>query len=298
MPVPGDPPYFRRVAVIGIGLIGASFALAAKRAGRVGYVVGVARREETRRAARAIGAADETTPDPVPAVRGAELVYLATPVGALPGLLRTIAAALAPGCLVTDAGSVKAPVCQAAEALPASVRFVGGHPLAGSERSGPQAARADLFQKHVYFLVPTPRGGDEAAQQMARLVEALGARPVTISALEHDRLLAATSHLPHAVAVALMLAISQLVPDARQRAEFSATGLRDTTRIAASSPEVWRDIFLANARPLREACQLTIRLLQELVEAAEAGDGQRLKELLAQSQQVRQALETSPAARG
>ncbi len=282
---------FERAAILGIGLIGASFALALKEACLVDEVVGVARRQSTRNAAERLGAADRTLADPQEAVRGADLVYLATPVGTIVHHLHLIAGDLREGCLVTDAGSVKAAICRtAAEALPERVCFAGGHPMAGSERSGPEAARADLFAGNVYFVVPAQPGGDEAVARLVGLVKAIGGRPLLVDASEHDTILAATSHLPHAVAVATMLAVAELVPDERQRADFSAGGLRDTTRIASASPELWRNVFLANAQDLTPACRLTAELLRELADAAEQGDKARLLDLLARAQMAREAL--------
>jgi len=189
-------------------------------------------------------------------------------------------------------------VCAAAErVLPPSVAFVGGHPMAGSERSGPEVADAGLFAGHTYFLVPTARGGDEAVGRLERVVEAIGARPAILAADEHDRILAATSHLPHALASSLALAVARLVPDPEARARFSAGGLRDTTRIAASPPELWRDIFLANAEALAGACRLTMELLEDLVRAAEGGDAEALMEMLSRAQAARLDL-SSDAAEG
>jgi len=283
---------FERAAVIGIGLIGASFALAAKQAGVVGRVVGVARRHETLEAAKALGAADETTVDPAAAAANADLVYLATPVGAIAELLGRLAPVLKPGCLVTDAGSVKAQICQAAERLlPEGVWFVGGHPMAGSEQSGPKAARADLFREHPYFLVATRLGGQMAVRQMEAVVKAIGGKPMVLEADAHDRILAVTSHLPHAAAVAVMLAVEQLVPEAATRRDYSGAGLRDTTRVAAGSPEMWRDVLAANAGPVAEACRLTAAKLQTLAELLVAGDIGGVTALLTQAQAARQKLD-------
>lgn len=286
------PERFDRAAVIGIGLIGASFALAAKQAGVVARVIGVARRQETLEAAAAIGAADEITVNPAEAVTRADLVYLATPVGATADILGRVAPVLKPGCLVTDAGSVKAEVCRIAEQLlPESVCFVGGHPMAGSEQSGPKAARADLFRQHPYFLVATRLGGAEALRQMEAVVEAIGARPMVVDADAHDRILAVTSHLPHAAAVAVMLAVEHLLPEAATRRDYSGAGLRDTTRVAAGSPEMWRDVLIANAGPVAEACRVTAAKLEALADLLAAADADALAALLAQAQAARQKLD-------
>ncbi|MCX7597973.1 MAG: prephenate dehydrogenase/arogenate dehydrogenase family protein [Armatimonadetes bacterium] len=290
------PPHFDRAAVIGIGLIGASFALAAKKAGVVSRVVGVARRKETLDAAVAVGAADETTVDPAEAAAGADLLYVATHVGTAAEIFRRVAPVLKPGCLVTDAGSVKAEVCRAAEQLlPKTVWFVGGHPMAGSEQSGPKAARVDLFRQHPYFLVATRLGGAEAVRRMEAVVEAIGARPMTVGAEEHDRILAVTSHLPHAAAVAVILAVEELLPDAAVRRDYSGAGLRDTTRVAAGSPEMWRDVLAANAAPVAEACRLTAAKLQALADLLAAGDIEGVAAVLTQAQAARQKLDEKEA---
>ncbi len=169
---------YNRAAIIGIGLIGGSFALAAKRAGIVETVVGVARSDETLQAAVEIGAADEVTSNPAEAVRGAELVYIAVPVGATRSIFGQIRDSLEPGVLITDAGSTKREVMQvAAELLPNHVTFIGGHPMAGSEQSGVQAARADLFQNAVYFLTATQTTSPDELDRMQEVVRALGAMP-------------------------------------------------------------------------------------------------------------------------
>ncbi|MBC7289693.1 MAG: prephenate dehydrogenase/arogenate dehydrogenase family protein, partial [Armatimonadetes bacterium] len=225
------------------------------------------------------------------AAAGADLIYLATPVDTMPHILETIAPVLQPGCLVTDAGSVKELICRQAEAiLPPDVAFVGGHPMAGSERSGPEHANPTLFEGRTYFLVPTRLGGPEAAAVVAKVVEGIGAQPTITDAQTHDRLLAATSHLPHAIAYALMLAVADLVDD-DQLPVFSGTGLMDTTRIAGSPPELWRGIFVANAANLETACGVARRYLNEIADAARAGDEDRLAKLLSRAQAARARLD-------
>lgn len=295
---PGDQPHFETAAVLGVGLIGASFALAAKAAGIVDRVIGVARREETRRTALERGAADEATSDPAAAVAEADLVYISVPVGATADMLSTIAPHLRPDALVTDAASVKSYVCDAAEeALPRTVSFVGGHPMAGSERSGPEAAREDLFRDHAYFLVASSLGGDDDVAKVARMVEAIGGVPSVVDAATHDHLVAATSHLPHAVAMALAIAVAELVPDDELRRRFSGSGLRDTTRVAASSPEVWRDIFLANAGEVVASCRSAAEALDALAEAIAACDDKRISDLLRDARAARLSLDAGGDAR-
>lgn len=278
---------FERAAVIGIGMIGGSFALAARERGLVGTVVGVARTERTLSQARSLGAADETTTDPVVAVSGADLVYLAAPVGVIPALLCAIAPAVAEGCLLTDAGSTKREIMAAAAHLPPHCTFVGGHPLAGSEQAGIAAARPGLFRGCSYFLTPDPQANPDALGLLRRLVEGLGGRSVLIDADAHDRLMAATSHLPHMIAAALCATLADLEGDL---ARLAGPGLRDTTRIALGSPELWRDILLSNADNLQTALEELRRALDQFQSALEAGEGDALSALLQRARAVRQRL--------
>ncbi|HEY3397308.1 MAG TPA: prephenate dehydrogenase/arogenate dehydrogenase family protein [Armatimonadota bacterium] len=283
---------FNRVAIIGIGLIGGSFALAARRAGWAREIIGVARSAETRRLALAAGVADEVTADPAAAVRGADLVYLATPVDTIVSLLGSLGPHLAPGALVTDAGSAKAGIVAAAAALPPSVRFVGGHPMAGSEQAGLAWASPDLFAGAHYFLTPTAATDPAALAQLQELVPALGAVPVLVDPAEHDRRVALTSHLPHLLAWALCRAASE--GDSPERlAPFTAGAWRDTTRIAASSPELWAEILLANRKAVQEAAGRWEQCLDELLTALEAGDREALVAALAEAREFHGRMQTS-----
>lgn len=262
---------FRRAAVIGIGLIGGSFALAAKRAGVVEQVIGVGRSEATRRGALELGAADEVTVDAAHAVAGADLVYLAAPVDSICASLRALGPSLSPSTLVTDAGSAKVAIMEAASALPGSVTFIGGHPMAGSEQKGIDAARADLFEGSSYFLTPAAGTGAEPLARLSELVSALGAKPILVEAERHDRMAALSSHLPHLLSYALCSLLSELDAPA-ELAPFVAGAWRDMTRIAGSSPEMWAEIFRANRGNVLE---LADRFGAELVAvraALEAGD--------------------------
>jgi len=282
---------YNRAAIIGIGLIGGSFALAAKRAGIVETVVGVARSDETLQAAVEIGAADEVTSNPAEAVRGAELVYIAVPVGATRSIFGQIRDSLEPGVLITDAGSTKREVMQAAaELLPNHVTFIGGHPMAGSEQSGVQAAQADLFQNAVYFLTATQTTSPDELDRMQEVVRALGAIPSVQTADVHDRLAAATSHLPHLVSASLASTVAKLVADSRQAEDFLGTGFSDMTRLAEGSPEVWRDILLSNADNLGDSMEELMATLQALAVALQKADSAACERLLTEAQQARRRL--------
>ncbi len=270
---------FPNTTIVGIGLIGGSFALAAKRAGLVGEVLGVARSETTRALALERGAADRTTADACEAVREADLVYLATPISAILSSLAELGPCLKPGALVTDAGSTKARIVAAAQALPDSVAFVGGHPMAGSEQAGIAAAHPDLFQGATYFLTPTEATTQEVFEPLLALVHGLGARPVVVDAELHDQMVALTSHLPHALAWALCAAAGRAdAPEAL--APFTAGAWRDTTRIADSPAEVWADIFLTNPESLAAAARSFSQELDDLRRLVESGDREALTDYL------------------
>lgn len=279
---------YERTAIIGIGLIGGSFALAAKRAGIVETVVGVARSEETLQAALQIGAADEVTTNPAEAVREADLVYIAVPVGATRGVFAQIDDSLEPGALVTDAGSTKREVMQAAaELLHDHVTFIGGHPMAGSEQSGVRAARADLFENAVYFLTATQATSPDEMDRMQQVVRALGAIPSVQTAHNHDRIAAATSHLPHLVSAALASTVAKLAGDNQEVQSFVGTGFFDTTRLAEGSPEVWRDILMSNADNLEGTLDELMAALQALAAALHKADSDACERLLTEAQQAR-----------
>lgn len=273
---------FERVTVIGIGLIGGSFALAGREAGVLGEVVGVARSERTLLEAVHVGAADRTTPDAVEAVRGADLVYIATPVATIASILERIAPALEPRCVVTDAGSTKRAIMLAAEGLPEGVDFVGGHPMAGSEQAGVWEARAHLFHGRTYLLTP-PSGADEALERLREVVFAIGARPVVVDAERHDRLVARTSHLPHVVASALANALC----DVGRERDFIGSGLRDTTRIAEGPTDVWQEILMANADEVLAALDGFIEEAGRFREALEARDEDTIAQLLDDGRECR-----------
>ena len=282
---------YKRAAIIGIGLIGGSFALAAKRAGVVGSVIGVARSVDTRKAALEVGAADQVTADPAEAVRGAELVYIAVPVRATRIIFEQIRHVLAPGTLVTDAGSTKQEVMTAAaELLPDKVAFIGGHPMAGSEQSGVRAARADLFEGCSYFLTPAEAVDEGELGRLQELVTALGARPLITTTEEHDRLIAATSHLPHLVSAALACTVHHLASGQKELGNFLGAGFSDTTRVAEGSPEVWRDIFLSNPDNIAAALDQMIEQLQQFAGAFREMDSTAFDLLLAEARRARREL--------
>jgi cytidylate kinase len=278
---------YEQVAIIGIGMIGGSFGLALREHGLAENIIGVARSEETRSGALQTGAADQVTADLQAAVRGADLVYLAAPVAVIPGLLESLALHVEIGCTVTDAGSVKTDICRFGQLLlPAS--FIGGHPMAGSEKAGVFAARADLFVGRTYLL--TPQEADpELYNRFLMVLHKIGARPMVTTPEEHDRRVAYTSHLPHLWSSALAAALAGQ-GTAEEMAAFCGNGLRDTTRIAASDPELWRDIFTANRSNLLHATRQARQVLADLQGALEREEYDRLRETLEVAKEFRDRL--------
>lgn len=279
---------YERLAIIGLGLIGGSLGLAARKRGLAEEIIGYSRSDSSRQAAVAAGAVDQATDDLLAAVRGANLIYIATPVGTMPFIMEQIAPVVEIGCTVTDAGSVKSIVCrEGAHFLPAS--FIGGHPMAGSEKSGVQAARADLFSGRSYILTPV-EADEELLTRLIDFVKSLGARPIITTPEEHDRLVALTSHLPHLWIAALVVGLSRAGEKPDVLASFSGGGLRDSTRIASAAPELWRDIFLSNREEVLAACRQAEKALGELRNAIEEEDIAQLETLLSAGRNFREEL--------
>ena len=279
----------RRLAIVGVGLLGGSVAKAARARGLVGEVVGVGRDASRLAPALAEGALDRATTDVAAGVSDADLVLLAAPVQAIERLLPAVWRAVGDGAVVTDVGSTKRDIVRAAERLAEArpLAFVGSHPMAGSERSGYGVARADLFRGATVIVTPTDRTEPRAVKAVSELWEALGARVRALDPESHDRVVAAISHLPHAVAYALVDAVARLEPEAL---EFAARGFRDTTRIAASDPDVWTEIFLANRDALRARLSDFRRSLEALDGLLAAGGADALHAALARIRAAREGL--------
>ena len=248
---------FDRVALIGIGLIGSSLARALRRDSPGTSIVACARRSETLATVRRLELADETTDDPTAAAAGADLVVIATPLSAYAEIGRRIGPVLQPGTILTDVGSVKQAVIRDLQPhLPPEVHFVPGHPVAGTEHSGPEAGFAELFRGRWCILIALPETAPEAVARVGRMWERLGMHVVTMSADHHDKVLAVTSHLPHLIAYTIVGTATDLEDSLKSEViEFSASGFRDFTRIAASDPVMWRDIFLNNREAVLEILQ-------------------------------------------
>jgi len=285
--------HFKQVTIIGVGLIGGSLGMLLKRDGLADSVVGVGRRIENLKTAVALGAIDRYVSDAKDGVRDADLVVLATPVDTYERHLMEWGSSLRPGAIVSDVGSVKGALVDRAETiLPNAVRFVGAHPIAGKEKTGVAAGSVTLFTGARCILTPTQRTDPQALQDVRALWEAAGSIVLTMDPMLHDKVLGAVSHLPHVAAFALINALTELqqgTPELDLLA-YSGGGLRDTTRIAASSPEMWRDIFLWNRDNLVAQIEVYERRLQQLKRLIQSGDGPAIEQELDRAKRVREQL--------
>lgn len=242
---------FRRMVVAGVGLIGGSLALAARKRGLIDEIIGYGRGEKNLRAAQRKGLIDRYFLDEREIPKGVDLLILATPVQATVTLAASFLPRLEPGCLVSDVGSVKARIVRDMERLlPRRIPFVGAHPIAGGEQWGSQAALPDLFSGHRCILTPTRNTGPGALKKVACFWRRVGAKVEVMDPDLHDRVLAAVSHLPHVLVFTLVNALSRSTVDSVDLKEYCGGGFRDFTRIASSRPEIWRDICLANRRAI------------------------------------------------
>ncbi|WP_116599271.1 prephenate/arogenate dehydrogenase family protein [Primorskyibacter marinus] len=283
---------YEKVALIGLGLIASSMFWASKRGGLAGNVSGYARSEATRDTARRIGLCDVVNDNVVEAVKDADLVVLCVPVGAMGTVAQEIAPHLKPGCTVSDVGSVKGAVVQAvAPHLPKNVHFVPGHPLAGTEHSGPESGFATLFDNRWCLLVP-PEGTDpDAVAKLRRFWEGLGANVEEMDPAHHDLVLAVTSHTPHLIAYTMVGVADDLgrVTDS-EVIKYSAAGFRDFTRIAASDPTMWRDVFLNNKQATLEILGRFTEELFALQRAIRTGDGDELFDYFTRTRAIRRGI--------
>ena len=277
-----------RLAVIGVGLIGGSFALALKEAGAVRHVAGAGRTRSNLDAALERGVIDEGCADAAEAVRDADLVLIATPVGQMPEVMAQIAPALSGRTVVTDGGSTKQDVIAYAKRfLPAHFeRFVPAHPIAGTENSGARAAFPELYRDRSVILVAQPETDPSATKIVRSAWETCGARIVELDAARHDEIFAAVSHLPHIVAFALVSMLARQ-DDPSTLLGFSGGGLRDTVRIAGSSPEMWRDICMANRQALMALLDDYVDELEVARAALENSDGEELEAMFERARTAR-----------
>jgi len=283
---------YERVALIGLGLIASSMAHAMRRAGLAGEITGYARSAETRATAREMGLCDRVCDSAAEAAAGADLVVLCVPVGAMGAVAQEIAPALAPGATVSDVGSVKRDVIEAvAPHLPQGVHFVPAHPLAGTEHSGPRAGFAELFENRFTLIVPVEDSDREAVARLARLWQGMGALTEEMDAEHHDLVLAVTSHAPHLIAYTMVGVADDLrrVTDS-EVIRYSAAGFRDFTRIAASDPTMWRDVFLHNKEATLEILGRFTEELFALQRAIRTGDGDHLFDYFTRTRAIRRGI--------
>lgn len=298
------PVHFKRVALIGLGLEGSSLAWAMKAEGLADRIVGTARTEATRARALELGFIDAATLSAAEAVVGADLVIICTPLGVVADVCKEIAGAASPGAIITDVGSCKASVARAfREHLPTTVHAIPGHPVAGTENSGPDSGYAELFRNRYCILTPEDDTDPEALARLKALWEAIGGIVEIMEPEHHDRVLAITSHLPHLIAYTIVGTASDLenqlkrehaddkeLVSTKEVIRFSAGGFRDFTRIAGSDPVMWRDIFLENREASLEMLGRFTEDLLALQRAVRWGDGQALEDWFTRTREVRRGV--------
>jgi cyclohexadieny/prephenate dehydrogenase len=285
-------PLFDKLALVGIGLIGGSIALAARRGGFARKIVAATRRVETADAATRLKLVDHCGTDLVAACQDADLVIVCTPVGACGEVARTIAPVLKAGCILSDVGSVKQAVIAAMRPhVPQGVHFVPAHPVAGTENSGPEAAFSELFDGRWTILTPLPDSDPAAVDKLEAFWKGLGSLTERLDPADHDRILAITSHLPHLIAYTIVGTADDLGGHLNSEVlRFAAGGFRDFTRIAASDPTMWRDVFLNNREAVLEVLARFQEDLFYLQRAIRWGEGDKLFDLFSRTREIRRAL--------
>lgn len=276
---------FDKVTVLGVGLIGASFALAIRKEGICGHIAGTGRSEQNLRKARDLGIIDSYRLDPAAACIDSELIFLSAPVGTFQDLMRKCSNSFRKGAVITDAGSVKGRLVHEIEGLlPAHVHYIGGHPIAGSDRSGIDSSNAGLFRNALCIITPTEKSDAGALKVVTEIWMSLGSKVVQMEPDTHDRIYGAVSHLPHVIAYMLMNTVYDIDPS---YLEFSGQGFKDSTRIASSSPEMWRDICLLNRENLLEMLSLFRNNLEHFGKYLHASDSLSIEREFAKAKKLR-----------
>ncbi len=279
---------FRKITIVGVGLLGGSIGLAVRRHRLAGEVAGYVRRKSSLKDCERVGAVDYATTDLLAAVSNADLVILCTPLAQMRLIAEKFLPALKRGAIVTDVGSVKSGVVRELESIiaRAGAHFVGSHPMAGGEKMGVLAARADLYANAVCVVTPTKKSSAPAVRKVEKFWKSLGARVLKLDATQHDLLVSRSSHLPHVVAATLANLV--LNPTgSKMQAALCATGFRDTTRIASGSPEMWRDIALANRQNLSKALVAFVAELKKFQGVLKYGDARAIEKFYATAKQRR-----------
>jgi cyclohexadieny/prephenate dehydrogenase len=285
-------PIFDRIAIIGFGLIGSSLARAVKAHGLARTIVACDDSADARATIERLTLADIVTDDPAAAVRDADFVVIAAPLGAYAGIAARIAPALKAGAIVSDVGSVKGPVVRDLPGLlPDGIHLVPGHPIAGTENSGPASGFETLFEGRWFIMTPPPGTDEEAVRKVGDLWRGCGSLIEIMDAQHHDKVLGITSHLPHLIAYTIVGTAADLEEDAQSEViKFSASGFRDFTRIAASDPTMWRDVFLNNREAVLEMLQRFNEDLTALQRAIRVGDGEALFNLFTRTREIRRRI--------
>ena len=283
---------FDRLALIGIGLIGSSIARGVRQHGLARTIAISTRRQATLDEAEALGLGDVYTTDPAEAVRDADLVIVCTPVGVYGAVMAAIGGALVPGAILSDVGSVKQHVVDVMRPhLPAGVHFIPGHPIAGTEHSGPAAGFAELFINRWCILTPEADVDPSALARLTAFWGALGSKVEVMDAVHHDLVLAITSHVPHLIAYNIVGTVADLEQHTQSEViKFSASGFRDFTRIAASDPVMWRDVFLTNRDSVLEMLGRFLEDLSQLQRAVRVGDGEALEAMFTRTRAIRRSI--------
>jgi prephenate dehydrogenase len=280
--------HWKKTTLVGVGLLGGSLGLALRKRRLAGSVAGFVRRASSVVECKRVGAVDVATRDLEEAVSGADLIVLCTPIAQMEPLARQMCPFLAPGAVVTDVGSVKGTVVRNLEGLIAEAggSFVGSHPMAGSEKTGVASAKADLFERAVCVVTPTPKSNRAAVRSVERLWKSAGARLLRLSPETHDLLVSRSSHLPHVLAASLAnFVLSPKHP--KEQALLCANGFRDTTRIASGSPEMWRDIAMANGANLADVLGILVKDLQGFQRVLRNGNPEEIAGFFEQAKQRR-----------
>ena len=292
MSAAAEKPYFEKVCLIGVGLEGGSLALNLRKHGLAGRIAGVARRPESLARILELGLVDEATDDPRAAVSDADLVVFCTPIGAYAPLADRLEGCFKEGAIVSDVGSVKQiAIRDLGPAIPDNVHLVPGHPIAGTEHSGPDAAFLELFEDRYVILTPPPGTDEQAIAKVRALWEACGSLVEIMDPAHHDKVLGITSHLPHLIAYTIVATAADLEETTRQEViRYSASGFRDFTRIAASDPVMWRDIFLNNREAVLEILQRFNEDLTALQRAIRWGEGETLEKVFTRTREIRRGV--------
>lgn len=285
--------YFENVTIIGVGLIGGSLSRVIKANRLAGVITGAGRSRSSLEQAVSLGVIDRIEDSPVEGVKGADLVVLASPVGVFERIVEDIAPVMKHGAILTDVGSVKGDLVKTIETMiPAGVHYVPGHPIAGKERSGVSESSEALFKNTKCILTPTDKTDRSALDKVRGLWEAAGANVIIMDPHIHDKIFAAVSHLPHVAAYALVCAVSDMNTGKDDYISFSGAGFRDFTRIAASSPEIWRDICLLNRENVVHMIERYQFFLSRLKKAIEGSDGRTIEKIFKAASDIRKDLET------